>query len=209
MKGFFRGTRAERSLRGYLVLRNGGLDAPRVVLVGKGALHNFAVSEAVRDGRTLRQCFLGVNGGTPYPKEIAQKKRVIRELGRTVGRMHAFGIFHGDLRLGNVMVDLADPEGPQFIFLDNERTVQYRRALPPRKRLKNLVQLNMDILPTMTRADRLRFFEAYLDENPDLISRRKLWMMRVVEKTAERQKRKMRKDGLSPCCNDGSPGLGK
>ena len=122
VKGFFRGTRAERSLRGYLVLRNGGLDAPRVVLVGKGARHSFAVSEAVRDGRTLRQCFQGVNGGTPYPEEIAHKKRVIGELGRTVGRMHVLGIFHGDLRLGNVMVDLADPERPRFIFLDNERT---------------------------------------------------------------------------------------
>jgi len=199
IKGFFRGTRAERSLRGYLLLRNSGLDAPRVVLVGKRALHNFTVSEAVRDGRGLRQFFQEVNGRAPYKEEIAEKKRVIGELGRTVGRMHALGIFHGDLRLGNVMVDLAGPKGPHFIFLDNERTVRYRNALPPRKRLKNLVQLNMDILPTVTHTDRLRFFEAYLAETPELISQRKLWLRRVVEKTAERHKKKMRKDAVSPC----------
>jgi hypothetical protein len=76
-----------------------------------------------------------------------------------------------------------------FLFLDNERTVQYKR-LPHLKRLKNLVQLNMDSIPVVTRTDRLRFFHAYLLENMELNPERKYLLRRILEKTAARIARK-------------------
>lgn len=87
-----------------------------------------------------------------------RKRQLVESLAATIAALHNRGIVHGDLRLGNIM---AIHEGQwRFAFLDNERTRRYHR-LPERLRIKNLVQLNMLSGPTLTRADRLRFFRAY------------------------------------------------
>jgi tRNA A-37 threonylcarbamoyl transferase component Bud32 len=189
IKGFFRGTRAERAFRGHQLLRENGLDAPQVVVVGKKGRQSFLVSEAIRDGRGLgryfRETFV-----PPLSKEAIENKRLaVQTLGHQVGRLHALGIFHGDLRWGNIMAKASTPMGVEFLFLDNERTVQYRR-LPYLKRLKNLVQLNMDSSPVVTGTDRMRFFLAYLLKNPELEDEKKLLIRCILEKTAARLARK-------------------
>ena len=189
IKSFFRGTRAERAFRGHHLLRKNGLAAPQVVMVGKKGNQSFTVSEAIPNGRGLgryfRETFV-----PPLSKESIERKRLaIQMLGHEVGRLHALKIFHGDLRWGNIMVKTSAPMGVEFLFLDNERTVQYRR-LPYLKRLKNLVQLNMDSSPVVTGTDRMRFFLAYLLENPELEDEKKLLMRRILEKTAARLARK-------------------
>jgi predicted unusual protein kinase regulating ubiquinone biosynthesis (AarF/ABC1/UbiB family) len=101
--------------------------------------------------------------------------------------MHAAGIFHGDLRLGNVLVQKNEGQW-RFFFIDNERTKKFYR-LPSRLRLKNLVQINMfryDIGNT----DRLRFFKAYLKENPSTVRKRNKWGKKVITKTNLRLERK-------------------
>ncbi len=195
IKGFFRGTRAERAFRGHLLLRENGLGAPQVIVVGKKGPRSFMVSEAVGDGSGLGRYFREAYS-LPLSKEAsAKKRRAVQTLGHTVGRLHSLGIFHGDLRWGNVMVDASTPMAAGFMFLDNERTVQYKR-LPYTKRVKNLVQLNMDSSPVLTRTDRLRFFLAYLEENPDLVPKQRTWIRRIIKKTAKRLARKREKKGL-------------
>jgi len=103
--------------------------------------------------------------------------------------MHRQGIFQGDLRERNILVRPGDPS--TIFFLDNERTRRFRR-LPPRRRLKNLVQMNMNPSPVLTRTDRLRVFGAYLQQNPELLPERKQWVRRIEEKTRRRLRRKGR-----------------
>jgi len=55
--------------------------------------------------------------------------------------MHAGGIFHGDLSIGNVLV-VREEQKWRFFFIGNERTKKFYR-LHARLRLKNLVQINM------------------------------------------------------------------
>jgi len=43
--------------------------------------------------------------------------------------------------------------------------------------------VNMNRSPVITLTDRLRFFYAYLDENPDLVSFKKDWIKKVLRKT--------------------------
>ena len=118
---------------------------------------------------------------------LARKRALIRAFAKTVGRMHARGIFHGDLRLGNV---LAAREGQnwRFFFIDNERTRKFHR-LPSRLRLKNLVQVNL-FIHGITDADRLRFFGAYLAVNPTIQKHYRRWVEKIIAKTNKRLSRK-------------------
>ena len=103
--------------------------------------------------------------------------------------MHSQGIFHGDLRWGNIIAVFSDPSGPVFVFLDNERTFKYRR-MPGIKRVQNLVQINMVTYPSVTNTDRARFFKSYLTENPGLLSRKKALADKVVKLTKKRLQKK-------------------
>lgn len=192
VKEFFLGSRAERALRGDLLLQANGFAAAGIVVVGRKGPCNFIVSRAVPHPLKLRQYFQETSLLLKAPATLAQRQKIIRQLGRLIGKMHARGISHGDLRWGNILIDASDTAKFRFVFLDNERTVQYRH-LPQRKRLKNLVQLNMILEPTISRTDRLRFFHAYLRENPLLTANRREWITRVLKKTNKRLTRRLRK----------------
>lgn len=186
IKIFFHKSRAERALRGYLLLYKNGLHTPRIVVVGKKAQFNFMVSEAILSPSVLKNFFQKKSTTLFLKEKIAKRREAITELGNTIGKMHSMGICHGDLRWGNIMLDRSDPCRIRYVFLDNERTTSYL-FLPARKRLKNLVQLNMaynDIIISAT--DRLRFFQAYLSHNPKLIPRKKIWIRQILKKTAGR-----------------------
>ncbi len=95
--------------------------------------------------------------------------------------MHAKGIFHGDLRLGNI---LARQEKTcwRFFFLDNERTKKFD-SLPFKLRVKNLVQVNMVPKVCVSNTDRMRFFREYCAENKISKRQSKPLTEKVVEKT--------------------------
>jgi hypothetical protein len=104
-------------------------------------------------------------------KMIVEKRDLLAAAGHEIGRLHNTGIFHGDLRLGNIIIN-GQGVSAGFFLLDNERTL-YCRSLSGRRRLKNLVQLNMTLLLQITRTDRLRFLNAYIEENPALLPDKK------------------------------------
>ncbi len=54
------------------------------------------------------------------------------------------------------------------------------------ERIKNLVQLNRVIIPRITASDRVRFFDAYLEENSDLKEKRNELLRKTGEITSER-----------------------
>ena len=187
LKDIFRGNRSERALRGHLLLHENGFHAPRINVVGRKGAHNFMVSEAGRKISDILQ-FLQQMSASPS----SRRRKFVSQLGRTIGQLHHLGISHGDLRLGNIIIDISDPYQLRYYFLDNERTVRYRK-LPKRKRLKNLVQLNMISDSEVTKTDRLRFFKAYLRENSDLLLQEHTWLVRITKKTHKRMLKKARK----------------
>ncbi len=119
----------------------------------------------------------------PDTESLVAKRGLIRAFAETVGRMHARGICHGDLRLGNVLA-VADRDRWRFYFIDNERTRKFR-SLPARLRLKNLVQVNM-FLDGISNTDRLRFFARYLESNPELHAGCRKWAARITARTNRR-----------------------
>jgi len=171
-----------------MMLSEHGFFVPETVAFGERRFgpvctSNFLITRELAGVDNLYDRFDG-NWLGQSPQVLRDKRRFIRALGQTVGRMHGAGIFHGDMRAGNVFAKKSEGNW-QFFFLDNERTRRFG-VLPCRLRFKNLVQLNMLQSEVITQTDRMRFFKAYLAENGDLRVRRKELARRIAVKTRRR-----------------------
>jgi len=200
-KHLLRPARAARAARAHQILLQNHLDAPKVIAFGtrRTAFLNSKSFLLTANVENAKNIFLHIpTRPEDFTKPaVTQKRNLIKAFSRTVGNMHAAGIFHGDLRLGNVLAkydqssSTPDAGAPtwQFFFLDNERTRKFRR-LPKRLRLKNLVQINMYLNPFLTSTDRARFFTEYLKANPSIAKNKKTWARRAIAKTHRRLNKK-------------------
>jgi serine/threonine protein kinase len=170
------------------MLAEHNLASPAVVAVGefRHALfftRTFLLTQKLENAKSLYVWFHD-NWKAHTSAHLRDKREFIDALGGTIGRMHSAGIFHGDLRPGNIFA--AETSGKQqFFFLDNERTKRFR-LLPNRLRLKNLVQMNMLLVETITNTDRMRFFRAYLAQNGEIERHKKFWQKKIIRRTARR-----------------------
>ncbi len=155
LKRMVRGTRPNHVMRITAALNAAGFCAPPIVLLGENGTDGRAmvVTERIAEERLPK--LLRESGADA----LLRKRAVLRALGGEIARLHRAGFVHGDLTPYNLFVAPGEP--PHFIFIDHERS---RRAFPVgrwRRRLRNLVQLGRFDLPGLTRADRMRVFQAY------------------------------------------------
>jgi len=191
VKHLFRPSRAKRAFNASLMLQQNGFDAPDVIGLferrpGPFCSSNILLTGEVEDARSMTQLLTEICQHSDR-NTFANKRTLIRAFAKTVGQMHAKGIFHGDLRLGNVLVVRREQKW-RFFFIDNERTKKFY-CLPGRLRLKNLVQVNM-FRHGISNTDRLRFFKTYLKENPVVAKKWKEMITRVSSRTDFRLQRK-------------------
>ena len=157
LKHLFRLSRGMRALLEGARLESDGFKAPRAVclveLPSRGSVtESMLVTEDIGDAFNIYDWFHEVRG------TLKQKRHLIAAYGTEVGRMHARGIFHGDMRKSNVLCRV-DDAGYVFYWLDNERNRKYPE-IPFIKRIKNLTQVNME-REGVTLTDRMRFWKAY------------------------------------------------
>ncbi len=193
IKNFVRANRALRAFKAAEMLGDDGFDAPTIIAIGEsryGLFHttNFMVTLEIEDAKQIYQLICDLQNGSEL--ETKNRRGLIRAFGRTVGKMHAKGIFHGDLRLGNILARLEKDQW-RFFFLDNERTRKFR-YLPMRLRLKNLVQINMLPSNAMSNTDRMRFFKEYQAQNEESNVRKTMLVEKVLKKTSKRLRKKMK-----------------
>jgi tRNA A-37 threonylcarbamoyl transferase component Bud32 len=186
-KHLFRAGRARRAFGASLMLQEHGFDTPAVLGLFERRLGPFTVdgmlaTREVKNATPMTELLWNFDRRSDADV-LSDKRTLIKEFARTVGHMHARGIFHGDLRIGNVLVVHERPSW-RFYFVDNERTRKFCR-LPARLRLKNLVQINM-CTHGISNTDRLRFFKAYLRVNPDIRERPTAWIRRIARTTNRR-----------------------
>lgn len=168
-----------------IMLKQHNLDTPEVIAMGQKkiagiCLKTFILTRSVEPAKSLHE-FIPIIAGAPAKR----RHKFLTELGETIGRMHAAGIFHGDLRSGNILVKAEGETNWIFYLLDNERTKKFN-ALPHRLRLKNLVQIGMLTSKLINRTDRLRFYKSYLKAHKTPIKNPKQLADRVTEKTIRR-----------------------
>jgi len=188
IKHLFRRSRAKRAFAASLVLAEKGFCVPQIVAVGQRrygpfCAANFLITRALEDARDVYTCFDN-NWTEQSPDVLRDKRRFIKALGETIGRMHRAGIFHGDMRAGNVFAKKSKGNW-QFFFLDNERTKRFR-CLPQRLRLKNLVQINMLRAKAIGNTDRMRFFASYIGQDTSIEHKYKKLAEKIIAKTRQR-----------------------
>lgn len=164
-KSQVRGSRATRARQQSDRLRKAGFTAPYSLAWGRLPRHReYLFSNAVPGkGVTtwLREELSDRSG-----EALAQRRRLLACLGEFVGRLHAAGFVHGDLRTSNVLAEPTEA-GFDFALIDNERNSR-RQPAAGRDILRNLMQLNM-LLPTdVTRTDRMRCFLRWRKQQADL-----------------------------------------
>ena len=181
LKGLFRGTRAQRAMRGHLQLARCGFKTPPVVAVGHRPPLCFLVTEYLQGYIGLDHWFeaRGLSHGT-FRNE---KRLMIEWVARLVRRLHDRSLFHGDLGWGNILVKELSPGQWDYAIIDNERT-RLSRIRQSAKRIRNLVDLNMTAGTKLSRSDRLCFFKAYMDFPPPLEYPSKNWLKTIEYKTA-------------------------
>lgn len=189
-----RKTRARRAWEGGILLEKMGFRTPGLIAQGDVIKNfriqkSFLITELITPSLRVTEYMKALADTGQSAQEVTRKRNFLAALGGLIGRMHHAGIFHGDLRSGNILMKDSD-NTPVFYFIDNERNRYFSRGIPSRLREKNLVQINMIVTPQLTFSDRLRFFEAYIAENPDLKPRAKDWIRRVFMKTKGRLRKK-------------------
>lgn len=170
-------SRAKRAFKaGQMLIENGFLTPPAVAY-GR----NFLMTMEIKDSTPFHIMLKTL----PLP----QKRKMIEQLAQMVGKMHDKGIFHGDLRFGNILVK-SNNEQFDFYLLDNERTKKFN-TMPWRLRVKNLVQVNLE-QKNIDENDRKLFFDTYIAQQIKPVDAHKL-AEDVIAKTSKRlEKRELK-----------------
>ena len=165
MKAIASGSRATKARINADALLLTGIDAPESVHWGSlpwGREYLYTIAApGERVDYWLRQT-LADRAGTA----LLTRRQLLRALGTFIGRVHATGFIHGDLRPGNVLAaQLAD--NFRFTLLGNQNNTR-KNPTPGKLLLRNLVQLNMLPLADLSRTDRMRFFRAWRRQMRDV-----------------------------------------
>jgi len=158
LKALVRGSRATRARNNGNALLQAGIDAPANIAWGKLPGRREYLFMQAAPGQGITQ-WLRVTLVKRGAEQLLLRRQLLRELGTFIGRVHAAGFIHGDLRPGNVLAVMKQQRF-RFTLIDNERNVQ--KIPPPGKMLlRNLMQLNMLLPSDISRSDRMRFFTAW------------------------------------------------
>lgn len=163
LKAIMKGSRGARARGHNNALLTAGFNAPVNLAWGKlPAGREYLFTTAVA-GTGVDQWLRARLNGTEQRRE---RSKFLHELGILVGRFHATGFIHGDMRTSNILADRA-PTRFEFSLIDNERNVQSKPA-PGKQLLRNLMQLNMHTSAELSRSDRMRFFNAWHSQMRDI-----------------------------------------
>ena len=160
-----KGSRATRARLNAEALLQAGIDAPHNVLWGQlpgGGEYLYTVA-APGDSiqRWLCETLAGRNA-----EQLRLRRQLLHALGTFIGRVHATGFIHGELRPDNVLAALVKDQF-RFTLINNEGNTQ-RIPTPGKLLLRNLVQMNSLPLAVLGRTDRMRFLRAWRRQMRDL-----------------------------------------
>ncbi|MFO0723736.1 MAG: lipopolysaccharide kinase InaA family protein [Myxococcota bacterium] len=113
-----------------------------------------------------------------HPGALGEKRMLLRRVAQLFARLHAEGLFHGDLHAGNLLVR----DGALMVIdLESFRSLRLR----DRARAKNLVRLNRDFLDRrqLSTTDRMRFLAAYTQHLPAKARLRRDLFVELLEAT--------------------------
>ena len=124
-------------------------------------INSYVIMRAVQDALPLRRY---INSKFPLSGHYCatEKLRFINEFAAFLAKVHSTGMIHNDLKATNILVNEKDNNHAFYILdLDN---VTFKKSMPMKIIVRNLVQLNNDCMYFSGGLDRLRFFLEYLKQ---------------------------------------------
>ncbi|MGR3219098.1 MAG: lipopolysaccharide kinase InaA family protein [Candidatus Anammoxibacter sp.] len=103
------------------------------------------------------------NGAFPSSVLIAGKRSFIKAFAGSFRNIHKEGIFHADLKAGNILVKEIGETKWEFVYLDLDR-VSFKKSVTKHRIIKNLTQLNASLPNEFSFSDRMRFYKHYLSK---------------------------------------------
>ena len=158
VKALIKGSRGMRARKNSDALRHAGFNAP--INMAWGSLpkgREYLITRAVH-GEGVDK-WIKVTLSNKFIANLKIRRQLLTELGIFIGRLHATGFIHGDLRTSNVLAHRGNYRF-EFSLIDNERNRQ-QVPVSGKQVLRNLMQLNMHVSTDLSRTDRLRFFRAW------------------------------------------------
>lgn len=158
------GSPAQRAWTGAKLLQSHGFPIPRPL----------GVFERRSAGRVNESwyCSEGLLGQLPLDLywrrqrshwSLRQRRTFLRALADFLHSFHAAGLYAGDIRDANLLVEEINKEAWKFYLVDLDR-ILYRPPLDQGRRIKNLVQLERSLGRSLQATDRLFFLYCYLGE---------------------------------------------
>jgi tRNA A-37 threonylcarbamoyl transferase component Bud32 len=118
---------------------------------------------------------------------LTDKRKLIQSVAEFLGKLHAEGVYHGDLTARNILVE--DGQGDQFrIYLIDLDSVRSTWWISNRRAMKNLDELGRNFLDlrVFSTTDRGRFLQHYLRANPKEPRTVKQLFKYVLQRTQKR-----------------------
>lgn len=205
LKERFRRPRALRSWnRGREFLRSGIATAKPVCIVVPRGFWNrgdcYVATEWIAGGRKLDQ-YIHQAATLPGDRKRRMLRTLAETLGHTIGRLHAAGFSHRDLKEENIIVQ-TNGDAVSVYVIDLDGAAKYRRV-PWKRRIRDLSRMFISVLALQeaSRTDYLRFLRVYFQVTGEpASSRRSAW--RQIQRDGQRRlRRKARKrhNGLNGC----------
>jgi tRNA A-37 threonylcarbamoyl transferase component Bud32 len=187
-----RGSRAVRAARGADELARTGIECPETLAIAETrpagrVSESFLLTRFLADAAPLPAAMPALR------EDRSRRRAAARELGEVIGRLHAAGFDHRDLKHSNLLLRA----NGRFALLDLDSMIPPRRPRL-RQRARALGQLEAyaaDLYPWLPRTDRARFLAGYLAHNPEWRPRRRelvraatRWTVRRLQAWSQRDR---------------------
>lgn len=162
LRALLRPAKARLEYRRALAVAARGVPAVRPIGLGERAAgpgESFLATRSLAGVQPLGELLEAVAHG-PDPATARKRQRLARDLGTFLARLHAAGVAHRDLHVGNILVR-AEPSGRPRFYLVDLYDVRVGAPLSWRARRDNLTVFNRWFALRTSRTDRLRFWRAY------------------------------------------------
>ncbi len=187
-------------------LNREGFSTPEIVCVAHKGQQMFSISVAAIAKSNINELYTKNGAGI-----VSNMAHFRERFGQEIGRLHAAGFIHGDLRWGNILVNNPNSDRPEFIYLDNDRTRRYSwhvalllfdffaNSCFRHNQIKNLVQIHFpEKLHHHSSANWDQFWKGYCAENPMIQRRESYWENRVERKSLQRINQWIKKPSHRP-----------
>ena len=168
MKNIFRSSRAKKSwiAANALYQRKIPTATPYACVIKKkwGILQeSYFISEYLPKALALVLYLQNRFASPLLAQERKVKRQLIVQFARFARRIHELGVYHGDFKASNVLIEEKEPGEFHFYLIDLDY-VKICCALNRFQRYRNLMQLNKSFLDrkTLSMPDRLIFLKTYL-----------------------------------------------